>query len=473
MNYRGIIFFLGVFVLIIALFSILNIFYSLYFDFIIGLNLYLITFSISASIGFIFCFVGHNYRKEFSLIDQLVFISLSFLLIPVLISLPYVFSIYDISLLDSYFESVSGFTTTGFSIIRNIKDIDDPLVLWRSSSQLIGGLLFLIAIIGTIGSKQIKIKPSYLIAGGASGRNFYNNFNYNFIKISLIYISSIFLVIVFYSIVNLRLLDSFNIAFSVVSSGGFLPDESLSNILKTDLQIFVVSLTLFLPIFNFFFLQDIFTNKFSFNKYKEDLHLVSLIFLTTIFLYFFVIPNEGFVNVFFSIVSSLSTSGISIYSSNFDLSLFFLLLAIVGGSLISTSSGFKYTRIYILLKISYQEIYRLVKPINIIDKNLYNSEAQIDDQDIKIAFLAFVFFIISIFTLSSILAFDFLNFENSFKLSILTLTNTTNSSLFAINDLNFIDLNNFTKMSLIVFMVFGKIEIISVIYLIRKIIFKQ
>ena len=48
----------------------------------------------------------------------------------------------------------------------------------------------------------------------------------------------------------------------------------------------------------------------------------------------------------------------------------FILLVIVGGSLISTSSGFKYTRIYILLKISYQEIYRLVKPINVIDKNL-------------------------------------------------------------------------------------------------------
>ena len=59
--------------------------------------------------------------------------------------------------------------------------------------------------------------------------------------------------------------------------------------------------------------------------------------------------------------------------TNFDLSLFFILLTIVGGSLISASSGFKYTRIYILLKISYQEIYRLVKPINIIDKNLSKS----------------------------------------------------------------------------------------------------
>ena len=55
--------------------------------------------------------------------------------------------------------------------------------------------LFLLATIGTIGSKQIRIKPAYLISGGASGRNFYNNFNYNFIKIFTIYsFSTIFVI---------------------------------------------------------------------------------------------------------------------------------------------------------------------------------------------------------------------------------------------------------------------------------------
>jgi len=189
--------------------------------------------------------------------------------------------------------------------------------------------------------------------------------------------------------------------------------------------------------------------------------------------YFFIIPNEGFSNVLFAITSSISTSGITTYSSNFDLSLFFILLTIVGGSLISTSSGFKYTRFYILLKISYQEIYRLVKPINIIDKNLFNTESKIDDQDVKMAFLVFISFIISLFILSSILTFDNLTFENSFKLSILTLTNTVSSALYGFDHLSFFDLNNITKISLVLFMILGKIEIIAVIYLIRRIIFRE
>ncbi len=473
MNYKAILFFLGIYSLLISLFSVLNILYSIYFDFFIGINSYLITFVISLIIGITFYYVGKNNSKDIILTDQIIFILLSFILVPALISIPYYLSIYDINLLNSYFESVSGITTTGFSVIQDIKELDEPLILWRSSSQWIGGLLFLMATIGTIGSKQIKIKPSYLISGGASGRNFYNNFNYNFIKISTIYFLSTIFVIFLYTLVDLRLLDSFNLSFTAISSGGFIPESKISDILQNNLQTFIFSLSLLFPIFNFFLLHDVITKQFSFRKYQEDIHLLSFIILLTLLFYFFIIPNEGLANVIFSITSSISTSGISNYSSNLDLSLFFLLLTIVSGSLISTSSGFKYTRIYILLKISYQEIYRLVKPMNIIDKNLYNSDAKIDDQDLKIAFLVFLAFIVSIFVLSSLLALDYLSFENSFKLSILTLTNTTTSSLYGMENLNFLDLNNFTKMSLIVFMILGKIEIIAVVYLIKRLIFRE
>ena len=160
MNYKGIRFFLGVFTLILSLFSFVNIFYSVYFDFIISLNSYLITFSISFLLGIFFYFLGRNYSKDISLTDQIIFILLSFILIPVLISIPYYLSIYNITFLDAYFESISGFTTTGFSIIYDIQNIDEALILWRSSSQWMGGFLFLFVIIGTVGSKQTKIKPA-------------------------------------------------------------------------------------------------------------------------------------------------------------------------------------------------------------------------------------------------------------------------------------------------------------------------
>ena len=182
---------------------------------------------------------------------------------------------------------------------------------------------------------------------------------------------------------------------------------------------------------------------------------------------------KGLLVFYLQFTSSISTSGISTYTSNFDVSLFFILLTFVGGSLISTSSGLKYIRFYILLKISYQEIYKLVKPNNIFDKNLFNTETKIDDDDCKITFLVFILFIVSIFILSSILTLDNINFENAFKLSILTLTNTVTSSLYGFDNLSFFDLNSFTKTFLIIFMILGKIEMIAILYFVKKFIFRE
>ena len=473
MNFKGILFYLGIYSIFVSFFSFLNILYSIYFNFIIDINSYVISLIVSLFVGSLFCLVGRRYSKNISLSDQIVLIILGFVFMPLLICIPYFLSIYGINLLNSYFESVSGFTTTGFSIIENIEEVDEPLLLWRSSSQWLGGLFFLISIIGTLGSKQVKIKPIYLISGASLGSNFRNNFNNIFIRVLLIYFFSTIFVIFIYNLLKIRLLDSFNLAFTTISSGGFLPTESLSNITTNNLQILVLSFTLLFPVFNYYLLFKIFTKQFKFRDHQEDLHLGIVIITLTLLFYFFIIPNEGIAAVFLAVTSSISTSGISTYSSNFDVSLLFILLTIIGGSLISTSSGLKYIRFYILLKISYQEIYKLVKPMNIVNRNLFHSESKIDDEDLKIAFLVFISFIIAIFLLSSILTLDSPSFENSFKLAILTLTNTVTSALYGMDNLSFFDLNNFTKVSLMVFMIFGKIEIIAVLFLIKKYIFNE
>ena len=469
MNYRGILFFLGANSLIVSFFSFLNILYSIYFNFFSDINSYTITLFISMLVGVLFCTIGYKHIKNIHLSDQILLIVFTFLFVPLLISIPYFLSIYDISLLNSYFESVSGFTTTGFSIIENINEIDEPLLLWRSSSQWLGGLFFLIAIFGTLGNKQVKIKPNYLI----TETGFAGNFVYNFIKIALIYFILTVVVISLFNFSNLRLLDSFNLSFTTISTGGFLPTNNLANIIFSEAQILVLSISLLFPIFNFYLLFKILTMKFKLEDHHEDLHLALTIILLTLIFYFLINSDENFIKAFLSVISSISNSGIILHSFDFDASLFFILITIIGGSLASTTSGFKYIRFYVLLKISYHEIYRLVKPINIFNRNLFRSNYQIKDEDVKITFLIFISFIIAIFVLSSVLTLDNLNFEDSFKLSILTLTNTTASELYGIKNLSFLDLNSFTKITLITFMIFGKVEIIAILFLFKKFIFRE
>ena len=89
------------------------------------------------------------------------------------------------------------------------------------------------------------------------------------------------------------------------------------------------------------------------------------------------------------------------------------------------------------------------------------------------AFLVFISFFLSLFILSGILILDNINFENSFKLSILTLTNTVNSDLYSLADINFGNLLTNTKIFLIIFMIIGKIELISVFLIVKKLFFKN
>ena len=91
-----------------------------------------------------FCVLSEKQKRDIDIYSQLILIFLIYLLISILISIPFHLSIYQLSLIDSFFESVSGFSNTGFSVISDIKNLDPPLILWRSSSQWLGGFIFLV-----------------------------------------------------------------------------------------------------------------------------------------------------------------------------------------------------------------------------------------------------------------------------------------------------------------------------------------
>ena len=127
----------------------------------------------------------------------------------------------------------------------------------------------------------------------------------------------------------------------------------------------------------------------------------------------------------------------------------------------------------ILLKITSAEILKLISPNSITNKTIFSSDKKITDESVKISFLIFISFFISLFILSSFLVLDNIDFERSFRLSILTLTNTVNSEMYNLQNINFVNLLTSSKISLIIFMIIGKIELISVFLIFKKILFKD
>jgi len=455
---------------IISVLSFFNIVYSYYLNLYLNLNTYIYTFLISLFLTIIFYLIKNNDKKKTTIYEKILTILLGYFFLPLIIAIPFYFSIYNLTFINSYFESISGFTSTGFTIFDNINHIDQSLILWRSSSQWVGGLYFLFSIILLIDIFDNSFKKSLT--------NFisFNNAETlkQSLKIFLLYTLTTLGIFIIFNTLNIRTFNSLNLAMTIVSSGGFLPSNNLSNILINNSQIIITSLLMLTSFFSIFlFYNLVFTKNHNLNFFNEDIHLFFYFgVLLGIFLLFFNFDNN-FSYLFLSLTSSVSSIGVSLNNNSDNLSFIFLILVIIGGSFFSTSSGIRFLKIYSLFKYSINEILSYSKPKKIfVNKHLFSKEF-FQMGEIYKYFLSMIIFIISLLLLVILLTLSGIDFESSFKLSILTLMNTVNSTMYGLGDFSFRDLHFLTKYYLILFMIIGRVELLTLLIISKKFIFRN
>ena len=470
MNLKSISFYLSFFCFPISILAFINILYASYFDYFLSIETYFATLIISLIIGLIFFYFGKNSKKNISFVEQLVLVIFSYLLNSILIAIPFYLSNYQVTFLNSIFESISGLTGTGFSIFKDIKYLDPTLILWRSSSQWIGGLFFLFFLIIIFSNKSFNYKMTNLSFSDDINYNSEEKVKDNLLRIFIIYSVLSIIILSLLNLSGIRLFNSLNMTMTLVSGGGFIPTDNIDKIIATNFQKLILIFSLLISMLNFYLLFNLFNKKIIINEHKEDFYLITTTIIFCLLIYF---NKSGALDIIISVISSLANSGLTLMKPDNNLSLYFLLITIIGGSLISNSSGIKLTRFYILLKITSMEIIKLISPNSIINKSIFNSDRKISDDNVKISFLIFISFFLSLFILSSFLVVDNIGFEKSFKLSILTLTNTVNSDMYNMQNLNFSNLLTSSKISLIFFMIIGKIELISIFLIFRKLLFKN
>jgi len=462
--------YLSIFFGIVSILAFFNITYSYYLNLYLNLSTYIYTFIASIFLAILFYYAKSNNEKKITIYEKILTILLGYFLLPLVISIPFYFSIYNLTFVNAFFESISGFTSTGFTIFDNINHIDQGLILWRSSSQWIGGLYFLFSIILLIDIFDHSFKKSLT--------NFLS-FNKSEIfkqalKIFLFYSLITFSILIILNLFDIRLFNSLNLAMTIISSGGFLPSNNLSNILVNNSQVVITAILFLSSFFSIFLIYNlIFTKNHNLNFFNEDIHLLFyFLFLLIIFFVFFNFENN-FSELFLSLTSSISNIGFSLNDSPKNLSLIFLILVIIGGSFFSTSSGIRFLKIYSLFKYSINEILSYSRPKNIyINKHLFSKDSFKLDEIYKY-FLSVIVFIISLLILTFLLTLSGIEFENSFKLSILTIMNTVNSSMYGLADFSFYDLHFMTKYCLIFFMIVGRLELLTLLIICKKFLFKN
>ena len=113
------------------------------------------------------------------------------------------------------------------------------------------------------------------------------------------------------------------------------------------------------------------------------------------------------------------------------------------------------------------------KPLNVYVNKLEFSGSKLETADINKYFISVIIFILSLLALSSLLTISGITLENAFKLSILTLMNTANSSIHGLSEFNFNELQYFTKYFLVIFMIIGRVELLTLLIILKKFLFKN
>ena len=461
--------YLGIFFVLLSMLSFFNIIYSYYFNLYLNVNTYFYTLLISLIIG-ISSFFKSKTDIKIDIYTKIFTVIIGYLILPLLISIPYYFSIYNISFLNCYFESISGFTSTGFTIFDNIKHLDQSLILWRSTSQWIGGIYFLFSILLLIDIFDDSLKKSLT---NFISFNYSEAFKQSF-KIFILYTALTLFLFISLKLIDLRTFDSFNLAMTIISSGGFLPVNNIATIINTETKEIIFSVLMLFSYFSLFLIYNIFflKNK-TLNFFAEDIYLFIYFLILAVIFFIFFNFNYNFSTILFSLTSSMSNIGISFDNSPSNLSFIFLIIVVVGGSFFSTSSGLRFLKIYFLFKHSINEILSYSKPNNIYNKKFQLIDSNIEQKDINKYFLSVIIFIISLFIITSLLSIFNLNFEESFKLGILTLMNTVNSSMYELNNFDFIDLNSYSKLIMMLFMIIGRVELLTILIIAKKFLFKS
>ncbi len=315
----------------------------------------LISFFVTAIILFALGFVLNAFfeRKSLDLNSSAVLLSIVFFLLSGIGSIPYIYnrifqdSNFFVELSNSYFESVSGFTTTGFTLLTDIDSLPKSIVFYRAITEWVGGISIVFLLLaflypeGTISHllKLIGIERTI-------GRLKKVMANVMFVYIIYGMVFSLLM----YIFVARDPLNVISLIFTTISTGGFSPTSNLSHFLSNG-GLWILSLTMILGATNFLIHQKVIMRKFRSIFVTEFMFFVLILGLATVV--FWKVWDIELPTAFFHVVSASTTTGhsfidLSKFTENMKLAL--VVLMFIGGMSLSTAGGIKIWRALFLFK---------------------------------------------------------------------------------------------------------------------------
>ena len=436
-------------------------------------------------ISFLFSYLIRKYvtpSRRLNTIQGYGAVGLSWIFLCFYGTIPYVLSNIELKYIDILFETISGFTTTGSSILTNIESINESILIWRSTTQWIGGMgiiVLTITVLPLLGSGGINLFKAE--SPGPAADRLTPKFKDTAKLLWIVYISLTILETILLYFSGLTMFSSFNHSLTTLSTGGF-------STLNSSVSDFSVSSKIILNVFMYLagvsfilILRSIMSKSLKdFYKSSEFKFYTSIVIATAFLFSFKTISistnyTEGINNAFFTSLTLITTTGftnLNYENWNINYRIFILGLMFLGGMAGSTAGGLKTMRVIALLKSVRNEIRKIFYP-NAIFK-IRMSKSIIPEKMIESVQTFFILYV-AIFVLGTFaLSFSINYFGNpiSFEAVLSAVASAMNNIGPGLGEIgpirNFAFLDTSSKIILSLLMIVGRLEIFPIAILLYK-----
>ena len=441
---------------------------------------FLITIGICLLIGLLIIFLGKPKKKTIYTREGFVIVALSWIVLSIFGALPFIISGSIPSFTDALFETVSGFTTTGATILSDVEALPRSMLLWRSFTHWIGGmgvLVFILAFLPLSGAQNMNLMKAE--SPGPSVSKLVPKVKTTALILYSMYFGLTTLQFLLLILGGTPVFDSINIAFATAGTGGFgIKNDSLASYSDYVQIVTTVFMLLFGINFNIYFLLIL--RKFRDALKNSEMRAYFVVIATAVFIITLNIGGtfesigEAIKHIAFTVAAIITTTGFMTVDFNLwpELSRTILVLIMfIGACAGSTGGGIKISRFIILFKSMAKEIRLLIHPNQI--KKLEIDGHKIDHNVIRSTNVYMVCYLL-IFAISVLL----ISFDNHSLLTNFTAVATTINNVGPGLDMvgptqNFSFFSDASKLVLIFNMIAGRLELFPVLLLFSPVTWKK
>jgi len=472
-NYKTVFFTIGMLLIILGAFMLIPFF----IQFIYGEenNTFLSSALVTAFIGMLLVLTNLEENRKLNLQQAFLLTTLSWLSIAIFGCIPFLLSDLNLSFVDSFFESMSGITTTGSTIITYLDNAPKSILIWRAILQWLGGIGIIVMAITILPLLNVAGMQLFRMESSDTTEKILPRTREITLIISLIYLALTLACGIAYWLTGMNIFDSIAHSMTTIATGGFSTyNNSIGYFQSPKIEIISIIFIILGSIPFITYLKFVKNDKKIFLKDNQIKGLVYILIVSILLMFLYLLLSnkehsflENLRISTFNVVSILSGTGY--VTSDFSMwgkfpLIFFLFLMFIGGCAGSTTCGIKIFRFQILGSFIINQIKKLVYPHGVFSIK-YNNEKISNKFIYSIITFVFLYFFI-FFILTTLLSINGLDFITALSGSASAISNVGPGLGDVIGpDGNYSNLPNFSKLSLSLGMLLGRLELFAVLVL--------